>query len=142
MKKLIVLNFIFILLLNAFLVFKEIFYSYYSGSRYEDFTYINTSEKGTFGFGVFRISYWWLIYFGFIALSNSYIYKFLKFKLKNWQTLIIIIILQFILCYLVDKLILVNIFGFFAIENVLISFISITLFWSIVIYKNKMIKNG
>lgn len=142
MKKLIVLNFIFILLLNVFLVFKEIFYSYYSGSRYEDFTYINTSEKGTFGFGVFRISYWWLIYFGLIALSNSYIYKFLKFKLKKWQTLIIIVILQFILCYLIDKLIIVNIFGFFAIENILISIISITLFWSIVIYKNKMIKNG
>ena len=137
MKKLIVLNFIFILLLNAFLVFKEIFYSYYSGSRYEDFTYINISGKGTFGFGVFRISYWWLFYFGLIALSNSYIYRILKFKLKKWQTLIIICILQFILCYLVDKIILVNIFGFFAIENILISIISITLFWSIIIYKHE-----
>ena len=136
MKKLIISNFIFILLLNAFLVFKEIFfYSYYSGSRYEDFSYIRLSEKGDFGFGVFRISYWWFIYFGLIALSNSYIYKFLKFKLKKWQTLIIIVILQFILCYLIDKIIIVNIFGFFAIENILISIISITLFWSITIYK-------
>ena len=34
-----------------------------------------------------------------------------------------------------DKIIIVNIFGFFAIENILISIISITLFWSITIYK-------
>lgn len=135
MKKLIILNFILLSILNAILIAKEFIFPFYSGSRYEDFTYLEMETEGTFGFGIFRISFWWIIYFLFFSVISSYLFKYFKIRLKKIWLLILLILIQISLCYCVNKLILVNIFEFFQFENLFISVLFIFSFWYLVIYK-------
>lgn len=135
MKKLIIFNFILLLLLNITLVAKEFIFPFYSGSRYEDFTYTEMKADSTFGFGIFRISFWWIIYFMFFSVISSYIYKYLKFRFKKIWLLIILVSLQVFLCYCVNRLILTNIFEYFQFENLVISILFILTFWYLTIYK-------
>jgi|GEM_PF-2798944 len=135
MKKLIIFNFILLLVLNIILIAKEFIFSFYSGSRYEDFTYIEMETEGTFGFGVFRISFWWIIYLLVFSVISSYLFKYLKTRLKKIWLLIILVLVQIFLCYCVNRLILTNIFEFFQFENLFISVLFIFSFWYLVIYK-------
>jgi hypothetical protein len=135
MKKLIIFNFFLLLILNSILIAKEFMLSFYSGSRYEDFTYTKMETEGTFGFGVFRVSIYWLIYFLLISFVSAYIFKYLKVKLKKIWLLLILILLQIFLCYLVNRLILTNIFEFFQFENLFISIFFIFFFWYFTIFK-------
>jgi len=135
MKKLIIFNFLLLLILNSILIAKEFILSFYSGSRYEDFTYKKMETEGTFGFGIFRVSIYWLIYFLLFSVMSAYIFKYLKGKLENIWLLLILILLQFFLCYLVNRLILTNIFGFFQFENLFISVFFIFFFWYLTIFK-------
>ncbi|AYN02259.1 hypothetical protein EAG08_19880 [Chryseobacterium sp. 3008163] len=135
MKKLIIFNFIFLILLNAVLIAKEIFFASYSSSRYEDFTYINVDNENSFSYGVFRVSIWWMIYFLLLSITSIYILQYLKSKFKKIQFFIVMILFQIIVCYLINELILRNIFGFFQLENILTNIISITIFWYLTIFK-------
>lgn len=133
MKKLIIFNFILLLVLNIILIAKEFIFSFYSGSRYEDFTYIEMETEGTFGFGVFRISFWWIIYLLVFSVISSYLFKYLKTRLKKIWLLTILVLVQIFLCYCVNRLILTNIFEFFQFENLFISVLVIFSFWYLVI---------
>ncbi len=141
MKKLIIFNFIILLLLNSILTAKEFILSFYSGSKYEDFTYIKIETEGTLGFGVFRISIYWLLYFLLFSLISAYIFKYLKAKLKKIWILLILTLFQIFLCYLVNRLILTNIFEFFQFENLFVSFFFIFFFWYLTIYKFSKVNN-
>lgn len=135
MKKLIIFNFLLLVILNSILIAKEFMFSFYSGSRYEDFTYTKMEIEGTFGFGVFRISIYWLIYFLLFSVMSAYIFKYLKVKLKKIWLLLILTLLQIFLCYLVNRPILTNIFEFFQFENLFISVFFIFFFWYFTIFK-------
>lgn len=51
--------------------------------------------------------------------------------------LILLVTLQILLSYSVNRLILMNVFGFFKIENILFSVLCVFIFWYLVIYKGK-----
>lgn len=142
MKKLIILNFVFLLLLNLLLLIKEYFFITYNlNSKFDDFTYWQTNTQGSFGFGVFQISFWWVIYFFCFSIFASYTYQYLKNRIKKIQLLILLIILQTLLCFLVNKLVIMNIFGFFKVENILFSVVSLSIFWYFRIYKTRPVNN-
>lgn len=141
MKKLIILNFILLVILNVILIAKEFIFPFYSGSRYEDFTYLEMETENTFGFGIFRISFWWIIYFLFFSVISSYLFKYLKIRLKKIWLLIVLILVQISFCYCLNRLILTNIFEQFQFENLLIGIFFIFSFWYLVIYKFSKVNN-
>ncbi len=136
MKKLIISNFIFLIMLNTLFILKEFMMPSYSDSRFEDFTYTKVETEGTFGYGLLRISVWWPIYFLLLSLISAYILKCLKLILKKVWLLLILVFFQIFLCYWINRLIFTNILGFFQIENILLSVFSIFIFWYFVIRKN------
>lgn len=136
MKKLIISNFIFLIILNTFFIAKEFMMPSYSGSRFDDFTYTKLETEGAFGYGILRISVWWPIYFLLLSLISAYIFKYLKLILKKVWLLLLLVSFQIFLCYWINRLIFTNIFGFFQIENILLSVFSIFIFWYFVIRKN------
>ncbi|WP_294294781.1 hypothetical protein [Chryseobacterium endophyticum] len=138
MKKLIISNFIFLLLLNLLLAVKEYLFMIYNvNSGFDDLTYFHRDAEGSFGFGVFRVSFWWIIYFLLFSLIGASIFNYLKNRLKRSMLLILLVTLQILLSYSVNRLILMNVFGFFKIENILFSVLCVFIFWYLVIYKGK-----
>lgn len=136
MKKLIISNFIFLVILNAFVIAKEFLLSFYSGSGFEDFSYTKVETEGSFDFGLFRISIWWLVYFLVLSVISAYIFKYLQARLKKIWLVSVLVLFQIILCYWINRLMLTNIFGIFQIEKILISIFSMFIFWYIIVYKN------